>query len=258
MNRLVTALAVSGFFTAAGVADAAPVSLGSISTQGLDFSLTVESGVAGDLHSDGAGDNYLFTLTLDTANYGGDGDKDAWISWVSPNVYFHDAQAMVSSPTGWTFSNGGASNGVSGGCKDNTASGKVCSETAGQTTKLDGSTYTWTFNIDALSGTPTSDSFHLQASWFYLDPKKGVKKAGSISEDFATGTGGSDTGTTDTGTTDTGTTDTGTTDIGTTDTGTAGSTGATDTGNEVPEPASMLLLGSGLAGAALKLRRNRK
>jgi len=83
-------------------AQAAPVSLGSITTgDGLTFSLSVESGVASDLHGDGAGDNYLFTLTPDSTNYSGDGGDGAWISSVSPNVYFHDAQAIVSSPTGW-------------------------------------------------------------------------------------------------------------------------------------------------------------
>ena len=49
----------------------------------------------------------------------------------------------------------------------------------------------------------------------------------------------------------TGGTDTGATDTGATD------TGAT-TGGEIPEPTSMLLLGSGLAAAAMRMRRNRK
>ena len=205
-------------------------------------------------------------MTLNTSGYTGS-DND-WISWVSPNVAKHDAASQTSAPTGWVFHDGAANN--SSGCNDNSASGKICSQTSNQTTTLDGTTYTWTFNLDASGNDPFIDPPHLQAAWFGLNDQGKVKKITAFSVDFAGGTdtgttdtgttdtGTTDTGTTDTGTTDTGTTDTGTTDTGTTDTGTEGSTGATDTGNEVPEPASMLLPGSGLAGAALKLRRNRK
>ncbi len=87
-----------------------------------------------------------------------------------------------------------------------------------------------TLNGDFSGGTVNLDNFAL-------------KYAGDLGsfEGGATDSGGTDTGATDTGATDTGATDTGAT-----------------TGGVVPEPTSMLLLGSGLAAVATRLRRNRK
>ncbi len=208
----------------AGTAQA--TSLGTITADGLVFSLSVDPyGV--DLNSDGTGDNYLYTLTLNTSSYS-NSDAD-WISWVSPNVAKHDAASQVSSPSGWVFHDGAANN--ANGCNDVLASGKICSQTAGTSTVLDGTPYTWTFNVDTDGGFILPP--HLQAAWFGYNDKGKIKKINAISVDFETGTGGTDTGSTDTGRPTAGrptrATDTGT-DAGATDTG-ATDTGATDRRN---------------------------
>ncbi len=201
MKRILTALAVLTLMCGARTAQA--TSLGMIGgascpdCDGLVFSLSVDPyGV--DLKGDGAADNFLFTLTLDTSGYTGLGGNAAWISWVIPNVYKHDAASQVSSAkAGWAFQDGAGNN--ASGCNGNLASGKICSQTTLKDTLLDGTTYTWTFNVDATGAMPQlpDDGFHLQAAWFYPEIKKGEtisKKAGAISQGFETSTGSDTTG----------------------------------------------------------------
>ena len=227
MKRILTGLAVFGLLAGADIAHAAP--LGTISTSdGLLFSFS-NSPSATDLDSDGLSDDLLYTLTLDTSGY--TGASTDYIAWVSPNGVFHDGITQDSAPdASWTFHDGAANN--NDGCNDNLASGKWCSQTASANTVLDGSFYTWTWTVDPNGA--FIDPPHLQAAWFDTDGNK----VNAISEDFvATGTG------------------TGPGGVGP---GTGTGPGGVGPGGEIPEPASMLLLGSGLAASALRLRRKQK
>jgi hypothetical protein len=228
MRRILTALAVLGMVAGASTAHA--TTIGTISIDGLVFTLSSETSLT-DLSGDGNTDDYLVTLTLNTDDYAPPGDPTQYISWVSPNFAPHNDIDQTGAPdASWLFHDGAANN--SSGCNDISASGKFCSQTADTNTVLDGTTWTWTWIVD------TDGAFinppHLQAAWFGPDGKT------AISQDFEATS--STTSSTTTTTTDS--------------TGTSTDTGAGTTG-EVPEPTSLLLLGSGLAGAALKMRRKR-
>jgi PEP-CTERM motif len=221
MKRLATALAVGGLLLGSGsVAFAVPIGTisGCADCDGLVFSLSVDPD-ASDLNGDGTTDDLLYTLTLDSTGYTGL-DTD-YISWVSPNLAHHDgaAQGVVTAPGTWVFHDGGANN--NSGCNDALAAGKVCSQDATQLALLDGTMlYSWQFFIDIDESNNDPIALHLQAAWF-----SDGEKVGAISENFVA-PGGSGPG-----------------------------VGRSTPGGEIPEPTSLLLMGSGLAAAAMRLRR---